>query len=101
MTVPLQAPPGGIPLRDALRDALSWHAALAAVQVPLRDGRATLSASCTGVGCMLPPATYSANDTETATNTAAEGAVSGGGAAAVRRAGPNPNPTTLTLTLQP
>ena len=99
MTVPLQAPPGGVPLREALRDALSWHAALAAVQVPLRGGRATLSASCIGVGCMLPPATYSANDTATAT--AAVGAVSGGGAAAVRRAGPNPYPTTLTLTLQP
>ena len=107
MTFPLQAPPGGIPLHDALRNALSWHAALAAVQVSLRDGRASLSASCAGVGCVLtanPTANPTANDT--ANDTAAGGAtfsshLSGGGAAAVRGAGPNPNPTTLTLTLQP
>ena len=101
MILLLQAPPGGIPLRDALRDALSWHAALAVVQVPLHDGRASLSpnlnpnpnpnpnpnqvplgdgraslsASCTGKGCVLPPATATA----TTNDTAAVVALSGGG----------------------
>ena len=85
MLLLLQAPTGGIPLRAALRDALSWHAALTAAHVPLHDGRASLSARCVWAGC-VPRAYPPTSDTPTA----APGGVTGGGEAAVRRARPSP-----------